>query len=367
MNDDLTKFKTASVPTSVVIDLSVRIAVLALLAYWTVVLVEPFLTIIIWSIVLTIVLHPFFDWIVTRLHVPRVIAALLVTILCLAVLFGPIGWLAISLVETISTAVTAIRDGTVTVPAPPEVIKNLPLIGDTIYDSWSLASTNLKDALLQLAPQIKPYGSTLLGYAGNAGIGMVKFATAAVIAGFLLVPAPALMDFARTIFSRLAAARGSQFVDLIGATVRNVARGLIGLSILQALLAGVGFLVAGVPAAGFFSFLILILGIVQIDAGIVVVPLMVWAWLKLGTTVALIFTIYMIPVTLLNNFLRPFVMAHGLKTPMIVIFAGVLGGLLAHGVIGLFVGPVVLAIAWEALKAWMRPEPQPAGGGFISE
>jgi len=75
----------------------------------------------------------------------------------------------------------------------------------------------------------------------------------------------------------------------------------------------------------------------------------------------------MIPVTLLNNFLRPFVMAHGLKTPMIVIFAGVLGGLLAHGVIGLFVGPVVLAIAWEALKAWMRPEPQPAGGGFISE
>ena len=337
-------------------DLLVRIACLALLAYWTVALIEPFLTIVIWSIILTVVLYPFFVWMVKTLHLPRAIAALLLTALCLSVLLGPAAVLGVSLIDTIGTIAVAIRDGTVTVPAPPDGVKNWPLVGDTIYESWSLASTNLKAALEQIAPALKPYGSTLLAFAGNAGISMVKFIIAIVISGFLFMPAPMLVGSARSIFQRISAVRGSQFVDLIGATIRNLARGLIGVSLLQALLAGVGFMIAGVPAAGFFSFAILVLGIIQLDAAIVTIPLAVWAWLKLSTAAALIFTVYMIPVSLLNNFLRPFVMAHGLKTPMIVIFAGVLGGILVHGVIGLFIGPVVLAIAWEVIKAWTQPD-----------
>jgi predicted PurR-regulated permease PerM len=324
-----------------------------------VVLIEPFLTIGIWSIILAVVLYPFFAWMVKTLHLPGAVAALLLTALGLAVLLGPAAVLGVSLVDTVGKIAVAIRDGAVTVPAPPDAVKDWPLVGDTIYDTWSLASTNLGAALTQIVPALKPYSSTLLGFAGSTSIGMVKFVTAVVISGFLLVPAPALVGSARSIFLRISAVRGNQFVDLIGATIRNLARGLIGLSLLQALLAGIGFLIAGVPAAGFFSFLILVLGIVQIDAAIVAIPLMVWAWLKLSTTAALIFTIYMIPVSLLNNFLRPFVMAHGLKTPMIVIFVGVLGGILANGVIGLFIGPVVLAIAWEVIKAWTQPDDLP--------
>jgi predicted PurR-regulated permease PerM len=109
-----------------------------------------------------------------------------------------------------------------------------------------------------------------------------------------------------------------------------------------------------VPAPGFFSLLILILGILQIDAAFVVLPILIWAWLKFDTTTALVFSIYIVPVALMNNFVRPFVMAHGLKTPMLVIFVGVIGGILTHGVIGLFVGPIVLAISWELLVAWAR-------------
>ena len=195
---------------------------------------------------------------------------------------------------------------------------------------------------------------------------MLKFIAAVVISGFLLVPGPSLARYIRSIFRRITARHGDEFVGLIGATIRNLARGVIGVSLAQALFAGLGLIVAGIPAAGLFSFLILVFGIVQLDALIIVVPLIAWGWFRMDTTAALIFSIYMVPVGLLNNILRPFVMAHGLKTPMPVILIGVVGGILAYGVIGVFVGPIILAIAWDLLMAWSRPpssEPETASQG----
>jgi predicted PurR-regulated permease PerM len=147
---------------------------------------------------------------------------------------------------------------------------------------------------------------------------------------------------------------------LAGATIRNVSRGIIGIAILQALLAGVGLLFAGVPAAGLFSLLVLVLGIIQVGPSVVLLPLIVWSWFAMDVTAAILFTVYMVPVNLLDNILRPLV-AKGLSTPMPVILIGVLGGTLVHGVIGLFVGPIVLSIAWQLLVVWTRDEPKPIG------
>lgn len=335
-----------------VIDLAIQIGCLALLVYWTFILVTPFLTIIVWSIILAVVLHPLFDWTVGTLRLRRPIAALLITALSLVILLGPATWLGLSLIDTVRSVAERIGTGDLSVPPPPDAVKNWPMIGDEVYGFWLLASTNLKAALLQIAPELKPMRNTLLEFAGDASISMLKFVTAVVISGFLLLPGPALANATRSIFRRITARRGDEFLDLIGATIRNLARGVIGVSVLQALLAGIGLIVAHVPAAGFLSFLILVLGIIQIDALIVVIPLIVWSWIKLDTTAAVIFSVYMVPVGLLNNILRPFVMAHGLKTPMLVIFVGVIGGILKHGMIGVFIGPIVLAIAWELLKAW---------------
>ena len=335
-----------------IVDLVVQIACLALLLYWSFLLVKPFITIIIWSVILVDLLYPSFSWLIRRLHLHRALAALLVTAFCLAILLGPVAWLGLSLVGTLRALAERLTSGDITVPPPPDTVRHWPVIGEGLYDSWISASTNLKAALAQIKPQLRPIGSYLLGFAGTAGFGMIKFVIAIVISGFLLLQGPTLADGVRSLFRRVAERRGDEFVDLIGATIRNLARGVIGVSLAQALLAGLGFIAAGIPAAGLFSFLILILGIVQIDAGIVALPLVVYSWIKLDTTTALLFTIYMVPVTLLNNVLRPFVMARGLKTPMAVILIGVTGGILAHGVIGLFVGPIVLAIAWELLRAW---------------
>jgi predicted PurR-regulated permease PerM len=304
------------------VDRMIQIASLAVLIYWAAVLLQPFLTIIIWSIILTVVLYPGFEFAVERLRFPRVAAALLMTLLCVVILVGPAGWLGLSLFNTFRFVAEGLGSGDIAIPSPPDAVKQWPIIGDQVYGFWSLASTNLQAALVKIGPQLGPISTTLLGLAGGAGISMLKFIAAVFISGFLLLPGPALVERARSTLRRIAVKRGDEFVDLIGATIRNLARGVIGVSLLQALLAGVA------------------------------IPIVIWAWMKMDTAPALIFTIYLVPVSLLNNVVRPFVMAHGLKTPMLIILVGVLGGILAHGVIGLFVGPIVLAIAWELLTAW---------------
>jgi predicted PurR-regulated permease PerM len=146
------------------------------------------------------------------------------------------------------------------------------------------------------------------------------------------------------------------FVDVTGATIRNISRGVIGIAIVQALLAGIGLLLGGVPGAGLISFGVLLLGIIQIGPGIILIPVIVWSWFEMDSGMAALFSAYMIPVGLLDNILRPLVMAKGLSTPMPVILVGVFGGTLAHGMIGLFVGPIVLSIAWQLLALWFRDD-----------
>jgi len=335
--------------------LAIRIVCLGFLGYWSLILIRPFLTIIVWSIIIAVALYPIFDWLSAKLYNHGALAAAAITILSLLVMLGPATWLALSLVETVRSLLARLGDGTLTFPPPSEAVKAWPLIGEKIYEGWLLASTNLRALVVEAAPHLKPLGSSLLNAAGSMGINLLKFIIAVVISGFLFIPGPSLIHSIKNVLSRVAAARGEEFVDLAGATIRNVSRGIIGIAILQALLAGIGLLFAGVPAAGLFSFLVLVLGIIQIGPSIILLPLIVWSWFAMDTTTAVLFTLYMIPVNLLDNILRPLV-AKGLSTPMPVILVGVLGGTLVHGVIGLFVGPIVLSIGWQLLMVWTRDE-----------
>ena len=198
----------------------------------------------------------------------------------------------------------------------------------------------------------------MLTTAGSMGINLLKFIIAVVVSGFMFIPGPSLIHSIKNVLTRVAASRGEEFVDLAGATIRNVSRGIIGIAILQALLAGIGLMFAGVPAAGLFSFLVLVFGIIQVGPSVVLLPLIVWSWFAMDLTTAALFTVYMVPVNLLDNILRPLV-AKGLSTPMPVILLGVLGGTLVHGMIGLFVGPIVLSIAWQLLVVWTGDKPKP--------
>jgi predicted PurR-regulated permease PerM len=337
--------------------LVIRIFCIGLLLYWSLILIQPFLTIIVWSVIIAVAVYPIFDWLAARLHGRRVLAALAVSILGFLVVLGPVTWLGVSLADNLRKLAARFADGTLAIPSPPVSIKAWPFIGDKAYETWWLASTNLSELVTSVAPHLKPLGTSLLGVAGSAGIDLLKFIVAAAVSGFLLVPGPTLVQAMKNVVGHVTAARSAEFVELAGATIRNVSRGIIGVAALQTLLAGIGMLFAGVPAAGLLSFLVLLLGIIQIGPSVVLVPLIVWSWFSMDTAMAAVFTLYMIPVMLIDNVLRPLVMAKGLKTPIPVILCGVIGGTLTHGMIGLFIGPIVLSIVWQLLAAWTRDEP----------
>ena len=340
--------------TTTFVELAIRIGALGLVLYWTLILLLPFLTIGIWSAVLTVALYPAFEWMARRLGGRRRLAAVLITVLSLLVVIGPATWLALDLVESLRMISDRIDLSTLALPAPPASVKDWPLIGDPIYQFWNLASTNLAEALAKLVPQLKPVGTVLLGIAADAGTGILKFFAAIIVAGFLFAPAPSIIGAVKKFLRRLVPERGEEFANLAGATIRAVSRGVIGISVLQALLAGIGLMMAGVPAASVITSAVLIFGIIQIGPAIILVPVVIWSWFAMEPATALLFTAYMVPVNLLDNVLKPIVMGRGLKTPTLVILIGLLGGTLAYGITGLFLGPIVLAVIWELLVAWIR-------------
>ncbi len=362
MDQPVRPSSSESAPAREPVQVAIRLALLAGVIYWSYILILPFIPILVWSAILAVALYPVFDLLARLLGGRPVVSAILITTLGLAIVIGPASWLVFGLVEGVRVAADQLTAGTVSFPAPSESVKQWPLIGDAVYDLWYLASTNLAAALGRLSPYAKPVATTVLTAIGSVGIEILKFLVAMIAVGFLFIPGPRLVTSMRTFLSHIVPDRSEEFVTLAGETIRSVSRGVIGIAILQAFLAGVGFIVADIPAAGLFAFLILLLGVAQIGCAVILVPMIAWYWMTREPTAALLFTLYIVPVGFVDNALKPFVMGHGSRTPMVVIFIGVLGGTLAHGLIGLFIGPIVLAVGWELLAAWMRDE---AGRGVL--
>lgn len=334
------------------IELIIRIGLLGALAYWSFLLVRPFVTIVTWSVILAVALYPVFEWSAAQLGGRPRLAAMLLAAVGLLFVIGPVTWLGLGVVDGVRTIAERIDAGGIWVPRPPESIKSWPLIGQPAYDFWELASTNLRSAVAEIAPQLKPFGEVALDATKNAGAGVFKFLVSVIIAGFMFTSGPSLVRAIKTAATRIDSRRAEHFVELAGSTIRTVSRGVIGVSLLQAVIGGLGLQLAGVPGASLLTVCILVLAIVQIGPMLVVVPAVLWSWAELPSIPAFLFTCCMVTVTLVDNVLKPIVIARGLTTPLLVIIVGVIGGVLAHGIIGLFVGPVVLAVAWELLSAW---------------
>jgi predicted PurR-regulated permease PerM len=354
VNDDPSDPSGVQKLTATYIELALRLGALALIIYWSILVIRPFVEIIAWSIILAVSLYPAFDRTAALLRGRRKLAAVLVTMACLMIVVGPATWIALGVVDGLRTLSEQLEAGNISVPEPAEFVRRWPLIGEPLYQFWDLAFTNLREALNTIVPHLRPYGTKLLGMAGSAGTGALEFLVSVIVAGLLLSPGPSLIAAIKEFSRKIDARRGETFVEMAGATIRTVSRGVIGISLLQALLAGFGLFMAGVPGASLITFAVLVLGIIQIGPAIVLIPVIIWSWMTMETSAALLFTAYMIPVNLLDNVLKPIVMGRGLTTPLPIILVGVIGGTIAHGIVGLFLGPIILAVCWELLVAWRR-------------
>jgi predicted PurR-regulated permease PerM len=339
-----------------IIQLAIRLGLLAFLLYWSFILVRPFIPILAWSVVLAVALYPPYGWLAEHLGDRPKMAAVIITVIGLAIVIGPATWLGLGLIESLRSFAGQLGDGTLAVPLPSDRVKDWPVVGPQLYSLWDRASNNLGSALRDLAPHLKPLAGPVLAFAGSAGVGTLKFIVSVVLAGFLFPYGPRLVAATRRIQARLVFPQNEDFVALAGLTIRTVSQGVIGIAILQALLAGVGLKLAGLPYAGVLAFAVLLLGILQIGSALVLFPVILWVWASKDFTFALLITVYLVVVGLADNVLKPMLMGRGLNIPVLVIFIGVLGGTIAHGIVGLFIGPIILAVAWELLMAWIRDD-----------
>jgi predicted PurR-regulated permease PerM len=339
-----------------VIQLTIRLGLLAALIYWCFVIVSPFIPILAWAAVLAVALYPLFAWLSDRLGRRPKLAAALITLVFAAIVIGPAAWLAVGLVDGLRTIADQIASETLVVPSPPEAIRNWALIGEPLYNIWSQASTNLEAVFTQFAPYLKPLIGPALTMAGSGSLDALMFLAAVILAGFLFPSGPKLVAASKNIMARLVPQQNEDFVALAGATIRTVSQGVIGIALVQSFLIGIGLKLAGISSAGLLAFVVLVLGIMQLGAALVLIPCVIWIWATKNVAMAVLLTVYLVVVGLADNVLKPLLMGRGLTTPMPVIFIGLLGGTLAHGIVGLFVGPIVLAVGWELTMAWIRDE-----------
>jgi predicted PurR-regulated permease PerM len=285
----------------------------------------------------------------------------IVTLAGLAVVLGPATVLISSLIHSLETVARHVQPGRTDLPPPPELLRQLPVVGDGLVAAWSQAATNLEGFLGRYSRAMLPAGEWLLRAVTRLGGSVVVILAAVCVSGFLLVPGPRMARLCRAFAARLAPGHGAAFVDLAGATIRNVARGVLGIATIQALLMGLGLIVAGVPAAGLLSLISLVLAILQIGLVPVTAPLLIWGWFHFDTVPALILTLYMVPVTLADGPLKAVMMGKGLHTPLLVILAGVIGGTITYGLVGLFLGPILLAVFYDLVTFWMAEGPERGG------
>ena len=252
------------------IESAIRIALIFLLVLWCFNIVKPFLLLTLWAAILAVAVYPLFDKLQSALGGREKLSATLMTLMALAMLVTPTVMLSESAIHNSRHLATAMKEGTLHIPPPSASVQDWPLIGDELYAVWSQASTNLSSLLGNYTEQLTGAAKWVLGAAAGAGVTVLKFIVSIIIAGVFLVYARSGQAAVQAVSLRLMGdPLGQQFAGMAGATIRSVAQGVLGVAIIQAVLAGLGMLLVGVPYAGIWSLLVLFLAIVQLPTIIV--------------------------------------------------------------------------------------------------
>jgi len=334
-------------------DIIIRLAALALIIAWSLMIISPFISIILWAFILGIALMPIQAKLAKTIGGRPKLAAFIIVMSGLLLIMVP-GWLFLdSIIGGAKDLKSNFDAGTLTIPPPSEDVKSWPLIGNSVYSLWSSASASLEQTLMQYREQIIGYGSALVKGLMSTLSGGLQLIVSLIIAGFLLV-IPGIGVSVRKFVKRLVGERGDEFTDLTVKSIGNVVKGILGVAFIQSLIIGIGFLLAGVPFAGLWTLLVLILAILQIPPTLIVIPVIVYLFSALNTMPAILWSVFLLLGGLSDNILKPILLGQGASVPMLVIFLGVIGGFMLSGFIGLFTGAIVVSIGYKLMVAWMN-------------
>ena len=335
------------------------IAALGVASFW---ILSPFLPAPVWAVMIVVSSWPLFIGLQARLGGRRGLAVTAMTLAILLVLFVPLSLAIGALVNNVDGIVEfgkrIAQDG---LPPPPASVEALPVVGEPIARAWrALLELGLSDLWKRVAPYVGQAARWLAAQAGGLGLIAVHFILTAVISAVLYAHGESAAEAARRFALRVAGERGEFSVVLAGQAIRAVAMGIVITALLQSLAGGIGLLVAGVPHAGVLTALMFMLCIAQLGPGLVLFPAVAWMYWHGESGWATFLLVWSIGCVSMDNFVRPVLIRRGADLPLLLIFAGVIGGLLAMGLLGLFVGPVVLAVTYRLTQAWVSEGPTAA-------
>jgi predicted PurR-regulated permease PerM len=324
-------------------------------------ILKPFLGALVWATTIVIATWPVMIGVQRWLRGKRSLAVAAMTGILLCLLLVPLLLAVATIVAKVDEIILWSKSlADFKVPPPPEAVANLPLIGATIESIWNqFAAAGVHELTAGAAPYAAGTIRWFVAQVGNVGVLFVEFLLTVVLAAALFANGEYAANRCLRFGYRIGGANGEGAVILAAQTVRGVALGVVGTALAQAILAGLGLAIAGVPFAPVLTAVMLILCIAQLGPILVLGPSVVWLYWSGASGWGTFLLVWTVIVGSMDNFLRPILIRKGADLPLLLIFAGVIGGLLAFGLIGIFVGPVVLAVAHALFGAWIEEDLSP--------
>lgn len=348
------------------VDAMIRVGLIAILAFLCVLVFSPFMAVMAGGLILAVMMYPLHQRFARRLGGKQGLTATLLVVIGCLLLVGPLVMLGASFAGDILDWKTAYQNNELAIRQPAPGVAEWPVVGEKLYNIWNEAATNFPKFLEDHAQQLKDLSRAVFSAAGNAIGSAFLFLGVLIVAGIMMAFGESGSNAMRRILSRVAGPdKGPQLQALTVATVRSVATGVLGVAFIQALLFGIGFLLAGIPAAGVLALITLFIGIIQLPAILVALPAIAYLWAAgdASATANILYTVYFLIAGLADNVLKPLLLGRGVEAPMPVILIGALGGMVVGGFQGLFLGAILLAVGYRIFMDWVDdPEYRTSAG-----
>jgi predicted PurR-regulated permease PerM len=325
----------------------------------TVWIVRPFLPAFVWATTIVITTWPILLRTQAWLGHGRRLATAAMTLGLLLIVLIPVSLSIAVVISNVNTIVVRLESlANVTVPPPPDWVDRIPVRGPALRAEWQKLSEQGPAALSgKLAPNVGRFLVWFAGKIGGIGAMLLQVLLTVIIAAVLYANGETAARGARRFAGRLAGPNGERAVMLAASTIRGVARGIVVTAIIQSLIAGLGFSIASVPAAGLFTAAAFIFCLAQIGPIPIMLPVVVWKFYTEDSGSGFILLVFTLVAGLIDNFIRPVLIRAGADLPLLLIIAGVIGGLISFGMLGLFIGPVILAVTWVLVREWVEGRP----------
>jgi predicted PurR-regulated permease PerM len=324
---------------------------------------SPFVALMTWALILAVTLYPAHQKLARTMGGKQGLAATLLVLGGIVLIGVPTAVLTFELGDSLHRVVVGLRDHTLQIPAPSPGVAEWPIVGKKVHGFWSRAHADLPAVVQSMQSKHGDLVKTALGIVASIGGSVLMFLASFLIAGIIMAFGQAGARSTRSIFDRIVASeRGEEFAKLCTATIRAVALGVLGVAFIQAIVVGLVLMIAGVPFAGVIALIVLVIGIAQIPALLVTLPVIGYVWMSgdYGTVAAVTYTVLLFLAGMLDNVLKPLLLGRGVDAPMVVILLGALGGLATSGLLGMFVGATLLALGYQLFMWWVATNPDKA-------